>query len=53
MEDTSCAQFQPNQEMLESLLNIGISKEAGEQVSYVYIKLTKIITLYALHNCLK
>lgn len=33
MEESPCTQFQPNQEMLQSLINIGISKEAGEQVS--------------------
>lgn len=32
MEDKSEAHFEPNQEMLQTLMSLGISQEAGEQV---------------------
>lgn len=33
MEDEVSNQFEPNQDMLQSLMKLGISKEVGEQVN--------------------
>lgn len=38
MDDELSNQFEPNQEMLQSLMKLGISKEVGEQVNkYLHI----------------